>query len=116
MQRNKGELLMKKIILISGKAENGKTTTAELLKSKLESLGNKVIITRYAYYLKDLAARYCGWDGTKDKKGRPKFNTNTSDMSFYPLQLLAKSFACHRSSVYIYCCLWSSLFVAGKHI
>ena len=61
---------MKKIILISGKAENGKTTTAELLKSKLESLGNKVIITRYAYYLKDLAARYCGWDGTKDKKGR----------------------------------------------
>ena len=61
---------MKKIILISGKAENGKTTTAEFLKSKLEASGNKVVITRYAYYLKDLATRYCGWNGTKDEKGR----------------------------------------------
>ena len=61
---------MKKMILISGKAENGKTTTAEFLKSKLEALGNKVVITRYAYYLKDLATRYCDWNGTKDEKGR----------------------------------------------
>ena len=44
---------MKKVILISGKAENGKTTTAKILKSRLEENGNKVIITRYAYYLKD---------------------------------------------------------------
>ena len=61
---------MKKMILISGKAENGKTTTAEFLKSKLEALENKVVITRYAYYLKDLATRYCGWNGTKDEAGR----------------------------------------------
>ena len=28
------------------------------------------MITRYAYYLKDLATRYCNWDGKKDEKGR----------------------------------------------
>ena len=37
---------MKKMILVSGKAENGKTTTAELLKKRLEFLGYKVVITR----------------------------------------------------------------------
>lgn len=61
---------MKKIILFSGKAENGKTTAAEILKKKLEVLGEKVVITRNAYYLKDLAKKYCGWDGIKDEKGR----------------------------------------------
>lgn len=61
---------MKKIILISGKAENGKTTAAEKLKEKLQARGEKVVITRYAYYLKDLARRYCDWDGIKDEKGR----------------------------------------------
>lgn len=61
---------MKKIILISGKAENGKTTAAEILRDKLKSLGYRVEITRYAYYLKDLATRYCGWDGKKSAQGR----------------------------------------------
>ena len=61
---------MKKIILFSGKAENGKTTAAELLKDILESEGQSVVITRYAYYLKDLAKRYCNWDGQKDEAGR----------------------------------------------
>ena len=61
---------MKKLILISGKAENGKTLTANILQDNLESLGYKVVITRYAYYLKDLAVRYCGWDGKKDNNGR----------------------------------------------
>ena len=61
---------MKKIILFSGKAENGKTTAAEYLKNILEARGEKVVITRYAYYLKDLAKRYCAWDGQKDETGR----------------------------------------------
>ncbi len=61
---------MKKIILISGKAENGKTTAAMILKKELEELGERVIITRCAYYLKDIATRYCQWDGSKDEKGR----------------------------------------------
>lgn len=61
---------MKKIILISGKAENGKTTLANILKEKLEFYGNKVVITRYALYLKEIAKKYCAWDGNKDKDGR----------------------------------------------
>lgn len=61
---------MRKIILISGKAEHGKTTLANILKEKLESYGNKVAITRYALYLKEIAKNYCGWDGNKDAEGR----------------------------------------------
>ena len=61
---------MKKIILFSGKAENGKTTAAGYLKEILEKRGEKVVITRYAYYLKDLAKRYCDWNGQKDEAGR----------------------------------------------
>lgn len=61
---------MRKMILFSGKAEHGKTTASEILKKQLEELGYKVVITRYAYYLKDLATRYCGWNGQKDNGGR----------------------------------------------
>lgn len=61
---------MKKLILISGKAEHGKTTVAELLKSALQEKGYNVVVTRYAYYLKDIAKRYCSWNGIKDEHGR----------------------------------------------
>ncbi len=61
---------MKKIILISGKAEHGKTTLANILKEKLEEKGNKVVITRYALYLKEIAKKYCDWNGNKDQVGR----------------------------------------------
>lgn len=71
---------MKKIILISGKAENGKSTAANYLKECLESFGNRVVITRFAYYLKDLAKRYCDWDGEKDEKGRSLLQTLGTDI------------------------------------
>lgn len=61
---------MKKIILISGKAENGKTFSANYIKTKMEEYGYKVVITRYAQYLKSIAMQYCGWDGNKDINGR----------------------------------------------
>lgn len=61
---------MKKVVLISGKAEHGKTTFANILRDILVSEGYRVVITRYAYYLKDLATRYCSWDGNKDETGR----------------------------------------------
>lgn len=61
---------MKKIFLISGKAEHGKTIAGLYLKEYLELQGYRVVITRYAYYLKDLATRYCHWDGKKDEEGR----------------------------------------------
>ena len=41
-----------KIITISAKARNGKDFCANLIKQKLESRGNKVLITHYADLLK----------------------------------------------------------------
>jgi hypothetical protein len=61
---------MDKIILISGKAEHGKDLSASILKEYLEQKGKRVVITRYALGLKEMAKTYCGWDGNKDDKGR----------------------------------------------
>lgn len=64
---------MKKIILISGKAEHGKDTLAEYLKGKLEDQGNKVAIDRFAKYIKGFLKDYYGWDGvTKNEFIREK--------------------------------------------
>lgn len=57
---------MKQIILISGKASNGKTTFAEFVKQRLEVYGERVCIMRYAQYLKFILSTYYRWDG-KDK-------------------------------------------------
>ena len=59
-----------KIITISGQAQHGKDTTAEILKAKLEKLQYKVLIIHYADYLKYICSQYYGWDGKKDAKGR----------------------------------------------
>lgn len=61
---------MKKVICISGKAQNGKDTTATIMKSALEQRGNKVLIFHYADLLKYLCREYFGWDGEKDDAGR----------------------------------------------
>lgn len=58
------------IIPINGKARHGKDTFAELLKNEFENLGKRVLIIRYADYLKFLAKEYFGWNGEKDEKGR----------------------------------------------
>lgn len=59
-----------KIILISGKAEAGKTTAANFLKEELESRGERVAITPYGQLVKDLCKMLYGWDGKKDEAGR----------------------------------------------
>ena len=59
-----------KIILISGKAEAGKTTTAKFLKKKLEEQGMLSAIIPYGQYVKDTAKMLFDWDGNKDEKGR----------------------------------------------
>jgi len=59
-----------RIILISGKAEHGKTTTAELLRTRLEALGLRVLKMAYGDYVKFTAKQVAGWDGVKDEKGR----------------------------------------------
>lgn len=66
---------MNKLILLSGKAQNGKTTMANIMKKQLESKGYHVVITQYAYYIKDLAKRYLSWNGLKDDKGRELLQT-----------------------------------------
>ena len=59
-----------KVILISGKAEAGKTTTANIIKTFREERGKKVACIPYGQYVKDTAKLIWNWDGKKDKKGR----------------------------------------------
>lgn len=49
-----------KVITISGKAQNGKDTTAGLLKAALEADGYKVLITHYADLLKYICKQFFG--------------------------------------------------------
>lgn len=59
------------IILISGKAEAGKTTTAKILKDELEKdYGKKVLLTNYAGTLKFICKNFFDWNGEKDEAGR----------------------------------------------
>lgn len=59
-----------KVIAISGKAQNGKDTTASFLKEMLEADGYKVLIAHYADLLKYICRQFFGWDGKKDDAGR----------------------------------------------
>lgn len=59
-----------KIILISGKAEAGKTTTANIIKYYLCGIGKRAAIVPYGQYVKDTAKMIFGWDGQKDENGR----------------------------------------------
>ena len=59
-----------KIVCISGKAENGKTTTAKIVKTILAEKGYRSLITNYAGILKFICTNYFGWDGNKDEEGR----------------------------------------------
>jgi energy-coupling factor transporter ATP-binding protein EcfA2 len=58
---------VEKIILISGKSGNGKSTVAGLFKELLKKKDKKVLILPFAKYLKQYLKEYYGWDGiTKD--------------------------------------------------
>lgn len=59
-----------KVILISGKAGSGKDTVAEIIKEKLQSAGNKVVITHYADMVKYVCEKFFSWNGVKDERGR----------------------------------------------
>ena len=59
-----------RIIAISGHAQNGKDTTANIIKKHLEERGDKVLIVHYADLLKFICTKYFDWDGQKDEKGR----------------------------------------------
>lgn len=57
-------------ILVSGKAQNGKDTTASILCRYLEHSGKNVLIIHYADLLKYICEMYFGWDRKKDERGR----------------------------------------------
>ena len=61
---------MKKIILVSAKARNGKDAVAELAKQELELKGERVLICHYADLLKYICKTFFNWDGVKDDNGR----------------------------------------------
>ena len=61
---------MKKIILISGKAESGKNYVAELITAGLIHRGYTVQSIAFGDYLKFICQKYLGWNGKKDKCGR----------------------------------------------
>ena len=62
---------MEKIILISGKSGNGKSTVAGLFKTLLAKENKKVLIIPFAKYLKQYLKDYYNWDGeTKDQEYR----------------------------------------------
>lgn len=59
-----------KVILVSGKAQNGKDTAASMIQNKLTADNHRVLLTHYADLLKYICHTYFGWDGKKDEKGR----------------------------------------------
>ena len=58
------------VILLSGKSGSGKDFIANIMKEKLEQMGNKVLITHYADLLKYILKTFFDWDGRKDERGR----------------------------------------------
>ncbi|MDD5022195.1 MAG: hypothetical protein PHR82_08740 [Endomicrobiaceae bacterium] len=59
-----------KVIVISGKAQHGKDTTAGYLKDALSNDGKRVLITHYGDLVKYVCTKFFDWDGVKDDKGR----------------------------------------------
>lgn len=59
-----------KMILLSGKAQHGKDTSAAIIKKNLEDTGFKVVIAHYADLLKYICRTFFDWDGRKDEYGR----------------------------------------------
>lgn len=59
-----------RVILISGKAQAGKTTTMGFANNFLVETGKRVCQINYADLLKYICKDYFGWDGQKDEAGR----------------------------------------------
>ena len=59
-----------KVVVVSGKAQHGKDTTAGFLKEALEEHGKKVLIAHYGDLVKYVCKTFFDWDGNKDEAGR----------------------------------------------
>jgi len=58
------------IILLSAKAQNGKSETAKIIKNKLEVKNNKVLITAYGNLVKFVCDKFFNSDGQKNEYNR----------------------------------------------
>lgn len=58
------------VICVSGKAQHGKDTVANILCDTLTKKGYRVLVTHYADLLKYICKTFFGWDGKKDEGGR----------------------------------------------
>ena len=59
-----------KVVCISGRAQHGKDTSAEMMRKYLWGYGKKVLITHYADLLKYICRQFFHWNGEKDERGR----------------------------------------------
>lgn len=63
---------MKKIILLAGHAQNGKTTSAKFIKEYFEAKNKPCTIASFASHIKKILKDYYGWNGVKDDWARDK--------------------------------------------
>lgn len=61
---------MRNFICISGKAQNGKDTSAEIFKNELIIRGHSVLVIHQADLLKYICKAFFNWNGEKDEAGR----------------------------------------------
>jgi len=68
-----------KIICISGKAQHGKDTVANMLCQTMNEQGLNTRIVRYGDLLKYICTQFFGWNGKKDEYGRWLLQTIGTD-------------------------------------
>lgn len=59
-----------KVVCISGHAQHGKDTAAQMMRRILWGYGKKVLIIHNADLLKFMCKQLFGWNGEKDERGR----------------------------------------------
>ena len=59
-----------RVVCISGWAQNGKDTSADIIKTILEDNGHKVLIAHYGDLVKYICKTFFDWNGEKDTYGR----------------------------------------------
>ena len=59
-----------RVFCISGRAQHGKDTAAQMIRRILWGYGKKVLIIHYADLLKFMCKQLFAWDGNKDDRGR----------------------------------------------
>lgn len=81
--------MQRKFILISGKAESGKDTSASAMSDYLATIGKSFTIVRFGDMLKSILKTFSGWNGEKDIAGRQllqdtsnSYRKNVSDTYF----------------------------------